>query len=101
MHVRQDSDTQALIRARMDRLDLMTRVLGCESDTARAELTGMSTRHWRRARDGYVGSVFIANTLVALRGRERELIARNLRPSFDELFEVVVVPRGGEGENTE
>jgi len=77
----------------MDRIDLMTRVIGCESDTARAALTGISTRHWNRARSGHVGAVFVANTIVALRKHERELAARNLKPSFDELFEIVIRPR--------
>lgn len=80
----------------MDRLELMTRILGCETDTARAALIGITPRHWSRAREGHVGSVFVANTIAALRQRERELVARNLRPTFDELFEVVMVARSTE-----
>lgn len=92
MHVRSDTATQAVILARMDRFDLYTRVLGCETDVARGELIGMTDRAVRRARQGAVGGVFVANTLAALRRFERELAACNLRVTFEELFEVVVVP---------
>ena len=79
----------------MARIDHLTRVLGCESDTARAALVGMSARQWSRARSGYVGADFVANVIVALRAHEVELAARNLHVSLDELFEVVVVARDG------
>lgn len=91
MHDATQSGTQAVIRARMDRFDLMTRVLGCESDLAREKLTGLDDRTIRRARTGYVSGVFVAKALTSLRAYERELAARNLRPTFDELFEVLVV----------
>lgn len=74
----------------MDQIDLMTKAIGCETDAARADLTHMSARHWRRAREGQpIGVTFIANTLVALRQFERALARRRLRPTFDSLFEVV------------
>jgi len=93
MQVRAEPDTQAVIQARMDQFDLMTRVIGCESDAARAELIGMSSRAIQRARTGFVGGAFVANTITALREHERDLAARNLFPTFDSLFVVRVVPR--------
>jgi len=93
--------TDSVIRARMDAFDLMTRVLGCESDVDRAELLNLTTKMIQRARKGYVGSRFVARTLTGLRAFERELIKRNLRPTWDALFEAVVVPVGSIGEVTE
>lgn len=91
MHDANQPATQAVIRARMDRFDLMTRVLGCESDVDRAELIGVTDRTIRRARTNYVSGAFVAATLAGLRAHERDLAARNLRPTFDDLFEVLVV----------
>lgn len=93
MHVQSRDDTQAMIRARMDHLDLITRVLGCESDIDRGRLLDVSPKTISRARTGYVGGVFVANVLASLRQHERALAARNLRASFDDLFEVVVVAK--------
>lgn len=100
MHVQPqpDTDTVAVIQARMDRLDLMTRVLGCESDVARADLLGVSTKAIQRARSGYVSGRFVAGAIAGLRAHERELVARNLHPTFDELFRVLVVPIGADGD---
>lgn len=91
MHVAIRPVTQAVIRARMDRIDLCSQVVGCRSDVERGRLFGLSTRTLSRAREGWVGTTFVANTLAALRSYERELAARNLRATFDELFEVVVI----------
>lgn len=81
---------------RMDRIDLVTRVLGYGTDVARAELTGMSEKTWERARGGRrIGKDFIGRLLVALRAHETPLAARNLSATFDDLFEVRVRPVGG------
>lgn len=94
--------TKAAILPRMGQFDLMTRILGCESDAARAELIDVAARTMSRARAGEpVGGQFVANTIATLRAHERALAARNLRPTFDALFEVVVVPVGAVGEVTE
>lgn len=83
---------QAMLRLRVERFDLMTRVLGCESDTARAALINMTYQSVRRAkRDNIVGGVFVAQTIAALRRHEDELRQYGLKPSFDELFEIVDV----------
>lgn len=96
MQVRFESVTQAVIRPRMDRIDLMTEAVGCKSDPHRAILFGVSARTISRARTGRgIGADFIANTLAALREHERALLARNLKPSFDELFEVVIEAAAG------
>ena len=99
MHVPTRPVTRNVIRARMDRIDLMTRVLGCESDPERGRLLGLTDKTIRRAREGiFVGGIFVANTIAGLRAHERELAARNLRPVFDELFEVLVLPASAVGE---
>jgi len=90
MYVRPGSDTQAVVTARMDQIDLMTKAIGCDTDAARADLTHMSARHWRRAREGQpIGVTFIANTITALRQYERTLSRKRLKPTFDNLFEIV------------
>ena len=93
MHVPTDTATQAVIRARMDHIDLMTRVLGCESDVDRGRLFDMSSKTINRARSGYVGGAFVASVIASLRQHERALAARNLRVAFEELFEVVVIAK--------
>lgn len=80
---------RAGIRLKSDRFDLMTRIVGCESDEARARLLGVSVKTIWRARRGTLGVDFIAQTLFALGCHYGELAARNLLPCFDELFEVV------------
>lgn len=80
---------QAVLRLRVDRFDLMTRILGCETELARAELIGMDYRSIWRARNGAVGTTFAANTVAALREHSAELAKYNLSVGLDELFEVV------------
>lgn len=93
MQVRFEPVTQAVIRPRMDRIDQMTKAIGCKSDPHRAILLGLSERTISRARTGRgIGADFIASTLAALREHERLLVANGMRPVFDELFEVVIVP---------
>jgi|SRR6185369_4410079 len=84
----------AAIRLREDRFDVMTRVLGCVTYEACAELLGVDPKTVTRARRGAFGVAFIARTLAALAGRREELAAYNLTPSFEELFEVVEVEVG-------
>ena len=77
------------IRLKTDRFDLITRVLGCDSDEARARLINVSAKTIYRAKRGTLGQELIAQTLITLGDRRDELAAYNLVPSFDELFEVV------------
>jgi hypothetical protein len=69
----------------------MTRVLGCDSDEARARLIGVNAKTIYRARRGILGQDLIAQTLISLGDRRDELTAYNLSPTFDELFEVVEI----------
>lgn len=78
----------AALRLRQARFDLITRILGCESDTARAELIGMSARTIDRARRGMFGVDFIANTYAAFKRHEDTLAQLNITVSLDDLFEV-------------
>lgn len=81
---------RASIRLKPPKFDLITRVLGCESEAARAELLGVTYVTILRARSGAnVGDVFIAQTLASLQRHTDTLRRYNLEPSFDELFEVV------------
>ena len=81
------------IRLKADRFDLMTRVVGCESEEARAFLLGVDPKTVARARRRPADVNFIAQTLYALGCRRDELAVHNLVPRFDELFDVVEVPR--------
>lgn len=91
MHAR---TRRGAIRLKTDRFDLITRVLGCDSDEARARLINVSAKTIYRAKRGSLGQELIAQTLITLGDRRDELAAYNLVPSFDELFEVVEVNPG-------
>lgn len=90
------ADTQAEIRLRTedgeDRFTTMTRMLGMESDTARAAFIGVSPRTISRARDGIIGEEFIGRTLSALRRNEKRLAKYGVTTTFDDLFVVIDVP---------
>jgi hypothetical protein len=73
--------------------DLMTRILGCESDNARGALIRMDRKSVQRARQGVIGEIFIANALYWL-GTKRDILAEfNLDPVFETVFEVVAPDR--------
>lgn len=93
VHDRAHPNTNAVLRLRVDKFDLMTRVLGCESDAARAALLGLTYRTVLRARRGVVGEVFVAQTIFALQREGETLGQYGLKPTLDELFEVVAVER--------
>jgi hypothetical protein len=79
------------IRLKADRFDLMTKILGLNTDEARARFIDVNAKTLYRARHGSLGHELIAQTLISLRDRREELAVYNLTPSFDELFEVVEV----------
>src|SRR5262245_24110307 len=85
---------RAVIRLRVDRFNLMTSVLGMQSDLAQADLLGVNPKTVYRAKLGNFGHDFIAQTLVSLGDRRDELGKLNLCPTFDELFEVVDTTTG-------
>jgi hypothetical protein len=80
---------RGLIRLRDRQFDLMTWVLNCASDEARARLIDMNAKTLYRARRGAIGEDFIAQILISLGDHHEELAKFNLAPKFDELFEVV------------
>lgn len=97
MHVSTDADAQAAIVAKIGHIDLVTQAIGCDTDPARAELTGMSERQWRRARRGSrVGDTFIANLITALRPYAPVLKKKRLAVAFDDLFDIVPRDQAGE-----
>ena len=92
------SDTQvqmitgirAEIRLREARFDLITRILGCESDSARARLLDVDRKTIDRVREGRIGEEFIAKALAVLHLYADTLSELNISTKFEELFELVV-----------
>lgn len=84
-------DTPATIRLRLDKFELMTRIVGAATPTERADLIGVDRKTIYRVLDGAtsVGEVFMAQTVSALRRHSETLAACGLTPTLDELFEVV------------
>lgn len=83
-----ESGTRAGVLLRSDRFDLMTRVLGCESDLARSRFLHLDPKTLWSARQGRVGEKFIAQVLAVLARHEEQLGQLGLKPTFEELFEV-------------
>lgn len=88
--------TQAIVRLRVEYFDLITRVLGCESDAARGQLLDVHPKTIGRAKGGQVGEVFIAQAVFNLRKHADTLGQYGLTVSFEDLFEVVG-PEPGDG----
>lgn len=88
---RAPADRDSTIRLRLDRFELMTRVVGATTIAGRAELIGVDRKTMTRILRGHqrIGEVFMASTVTALRRRGPELAACGLTASLDELFEVV------------
>ncbi|RKN45233.1 hypothetical protein [Micromonospora endolithica] len=64
--------------------------IGCDSLGKIAAETGVTERTVRRARQGIIGEVFIAQTIAALQRNADALAAADLKPpTLDELFTVV------------
>lgn len=71
---------------REEQFDLVTRALGCTSDTARARLLDVDPKTIYRARRGVIGEEFIAKTLDVLTRHAPLLAERGLEPSFELVF---------------
>lgn len=85
-----DAGTNATIRLRLDRFELMTRVVGATTSAARAQLIGVDRKTiYRAIEEGTIGEVFMAQTVAALRRHSETLASCGLTPTLDELFEVV------------
>lgn len=76
------------LRLNQDNFDEATRLAGCLTEAARAELIGVTERTLNRVRRGVIGHEFITKTLVALRPYERKLAKMGLKPTFETFFEV-------------
>lgn len=92
INAREQSGTNVGVRLRSDRFDLITRVLGCGSDTARARLLGLDPKTIWSARRGQIGAAFIAKTLYTLDSHRAQLAEVSITPTFEELFEVTTDP---------
>ena len=80
--------TRAGILLREEPFDLVTRVLGCKSEQARAQLLHVDPKTVYRARRGVVGEEFIAKTLTVMKANEGRLAAIGIEPIFESVFEV-------------
>ncbi|MGI5178642.1 hypothetical protein ACQEVZ_20130 [Dactylosporangium sp. CA-152071] len=80
--------TRAGVFLRLDRFDLITRVLNCGSDVARSRLLDMDPKTIYRARRGVIGEEFIARLLDVMRQNEAALAAVDIGTSFEDVFEV-------------
>lgn len=99
MHVR-TSGTRPEVHLRRtdtgeDVFTQMTRVLGIDTDAARAQFVGCSERTIRRVRQGVIGEEFMARAVAALRRHEKDLRRHGLAPSLDGIFRIVDVPVAG------
>lgn len=92
VHAPHRRDAPATIRLRQDRFELMTRVIGATTPSARAKLIGVDRKTFYRARQGVFGMIFMAQTVAALREHSQVLGECGLTASLDELFEVVDEP---------
>ncbi|AGL19533.1 hypothetical protein L083_6023 [Actinoplanes sp. N902-109] len=88
MHVPEVGDTRVGVRLREAEFDLITRILGCESDAARARLLDINPKTVTRVRRGVIGEEFIAKTLIMLRNNAEALAKVNIGTSFEDVFEV-------------
>lgn len=80
------SGTRAGVLLRDEQFDLVTRALGCTSDTARARLLDVDPKTIYRARRGVIGEEFIAKTLDVLTRHERHLTDLGIGASFESVF---------------
>jgi hypothetical protein len=88
MHAREMSGIHAGVFLNSERFDLITKALGCGSDTARARLLDVDPKTIYRARRGQVGEEFIARAISIMRNNSAKLEAIGVRPSFEAMFEV-------------
>jgi hypothetical protein len=83
--------THAGVLLKEDRFDLITRILGCESDVARSRLLEMDPKTiYRARRGGVVGEEFIARVLHAMQRHSEQLAELGITPTFEEVFKVDV-----------
>lgn len=78
--------TRAGVLLRDERFSLITRLLGCESDAARARLLDVDPKTIYRARNGVIGEELIAKTLDMLQRHTEQLAQYGITASFEEVF---------------
>ena len=81
--------SQVKIRLRQERFNLITRILGCGSEAARARLFGVDYKTISRVRSGSIGEQFIAQAMAVLQHHAVDLAKVGISTRFEELFEVV------------
>jgi len=80
--------TRAAILLREEQFALVTRLLGCQSDAARARLLGCDPKTIRRVREGVIGEEFIAKTVALLQRHADELARYGIEARFETVFHV-------------
>lgn len=83
---------RAGVYLRVERFNLIMRVLGHTTDPAVGRFIGMTDRTITRAREGIIGEQFIAAVLAALGPHAEDLAALNLGVRFEDVFEVRTKP---------
>lgn len=81
-------DMRAGIVLRDDRFDVITRILGCKTELARAALLDVDPKTVYRARRGVIGEEFIAKTLSVMKRNEDLLKEIGIEPKFEAVFEL-------------
>ncbi|MCW2900119.1 MAG: hypothetical protein JWO67_2384 [Streptosporangiaceae bacterium] len=71
-----------------ERFDLITRLLGCKTELARAHLLDVDPKTVYRARRGVIGEEFIAKTLSVMKEHEGRLAEIGLTPTFEAVFKL-------------
>lgn len=89
-------DADAFIRPRRDHHGELlvlkaAKLLGCNTERARADLFGVTTRTLHRLREDTYrpGEVFLSQSVEALRPHSATLARHGIKPTLDGLFEVV------------
>lgn len=83
-----DADVRAGVYLKVERFDLICRILGHTSGPAVGRFIGMTDRTVDRARKGIIGEQFIAAVLKAIGEHEAELAELGIGVRFEDLFEI-------------
>lgn len=83
-----DGDGDYEIGFREDQFDLMTTLLGCRTERARARAAKVDPKNLRRARNDIIGERFMARVVAGLSRYADQLAHHDLTPSLDALFTV-------------
>lgn len=81
-------DVRAGVYLKVERFNLICRILGHTSDPTIGRSIGMTDRTVSRAREGVIGERFIAAVLKTFGEREEELAEYGIGVRFEDLFEI-------------